>query len=309
MMRDIVPSLLAHDPGLEIELPRDQRDLFIADPHRPFARALGRPECRLAFIECKDAEDGINEQLVLKRRFEARSASPSRTPIVRTLCPRRRGLARDRIVDVAYRDYEARDIIARWRRNSAVRWRRCACCSGTAWSPPPWAISTTKSCLGPQRSGARGAFFSSDELPPVPPPCAVDPRRRRPAHWLCRTGGRRPAGLCHRHRETLVLKPNRFLWRRGRRHRASMEAGAWGGDAERALAAADDPGGSWVLQQATRLPVAEFPGDRSGRPRGDRALLCGHGLLRRPITASASCAAFRRNRSSTSPRTAWRRRC
>ncbi len=29
VMRDIVPTLLGHDPGLVIEMPRDQRDLFI----------------------------------------------------------------------------------------------------------------------------------------------------------------------------------------------------------------------------------------------------------------------------------------
>src|SRR6185436_5424645 len=57
--RDIVPWLLAHDPHLRMELPRDQRDLFI-QVLIDHARALGRNACRLAFVEPKYAEDGIN---------------------------------------------------------------------------------------------------------------------------------------------------------------------------------------------------------------------------------------------------------
>ncbi|HRK72247.1 MAG TPA: hypothetical protein PLA85_11705, partial [Micropepsaceae bacterium] len=64
VMRDIVPTLVSHDPDLEIELPRDQRDLFL-QALIDHSRALGRPQCRLAFVEPKYAEDGINEQAVL----------------------------------------------------------------------------------------------------------------------------------------------------------------------------------------------------------------------------------------------------
>src|SRR6185436_7843127 len=64
IMRDVVPSLLAHDPALRIEMPRDQRDLFI-QVLIDHARFIGRNACRLAFVEPKYAEDGINEQAVL----------------------------------------------------------------------------------------------------------------------------------------------------------------------------------------------------------------------------------------------------
>src|SRR5262249_37425382 len=52
VMRDVVPTLCAHDPELRIELPRDQRDLFLQGliDH---ARALGRKSCNLCFVEPK----------------------------------------------------------------------------------------------------------------------------------------------------------------------------------------------------------------------------------------------------------------
>lgn len=260
MMRDIVPSLLAHDPGLEIDLPRDQRDLFV-QTLIDHSRALGRPQCRLAFVECKDAEDGINEQLVLKRRFESAlglvisHADPSELYV-------RDGEVwhEDRIVDVAYRDYEARDIIALeeelGRPLEAMRllFRQNRMVSSAVGD------FDHKSCLEILSDSALAErFFSSDE-------CRLF---RRHVLWTRVVADRRTSlphgsegGLldyARRHRETLVLKPNRSYGGEGVAIGASMEAGAWEAMLDEALAAADDPDGSWVLQQATRLPVAEFP--------------------------------------------------
>ena len=42
VMRDVVPTILAHDPSLRLELPRDQRDLFL-QVLLDHASAIGRP--------------------------------------------------------------------------------------------------------------------------------------------------------------------------------------------------------------------------------------------------------------------------
>ena len=52
VMRDILPTLLGHDPGLVVELPRDQRDLFI-QVLIDHARTIGRNSCQLCFVEAK----------------------------------------------------------------------------------------------------------------------------------------------------------------------------------------------------------------------------------------------------------------
>ena len=53
VMRDVVPTLLAHDPDLAIELPRDQRDLFVQlliDHAKALGRRLLQPLLRRAEI-------------------------------------------------------------------------------------------------------------------------------------------------------------------------------------------------------------------------------------------------------------------
>jgi carboxypeptidase Taq len=260
MMRDIVPSLVAHDPGLEIELPRDQRDLFI-QTLIDHSRAIGRPQCRLAFIECKDAEDGINEQLVLKRLFEKTyglaisHADPAELYV-------RDGEVwhEDRIVDVAYRDYEARDILALeeelGRPLEAMRmlFRENRMVSSAVGD------FDHKSCLEILSDPALAErFFSFDE-------CRLF---RRHVLWTRVVSDRRttlPHGQegdllehARRHREALVLKPNRSYGGDGVMLGASMSEGDWERALNEALAASEDPDLSWVLQQATRLPVAEFP--------------------------------------------------
>ena len=63
----------------------------------------------------------------------------------------------------------------------------------------------------------------------------------------------------HRHREQLVLKPNRSYGGSGIHIGAAVEQGAWDELIEAALKSADDPHGCWVVQSATNLPVHEFP--------------------------------------------------
>ena len=64
VMRDVVPTLFAHNPELRISMPRDQRDLFV-QLLIDHARAIGRESCNLCFVEAKYVHDGPNEQSIL----------------------------------------------------------------------------------------------------------------------------------------------------------------------------------------------------------------------------------------------------
>ena len=113
VMRDVVPTMLAHDPDLAIELPRDQRELFL-QVLLDHASAIGRRDGNLCFIEPK-YELGGTERATVACAAPARQARRHR--IVHA-DPRELRMVGDEVyyedvrIDVAYRDYEVRDLIA-----------------------------------------------------------------------------------------------------------------------------------------------------------------------------------------------------
>jgi carboxypeptidase Taq len=260
VMRDVVPTIVAHDPELVIELPRDQRDLFI-QVLIDHARAVGRGACRLCFVEPKYVHEGPNEQSILSRYLAERHGL-----IIMHADPRELRVEGDEVlygdmpVDVVYRDYETRDLVALERELGhpldAMRllFRQNRVVSSMAGD------FDHKSCwelLSDESNAER--FFSPEE-------CRLF---RRHVLWTRVVGDRRttlPQGgagnlLEHArcHREQLVLKPNRGYGGKGVTLGAATEAGQWERLLGEAAAQADDPERSWVLQAATRLPVHEFP--------------------------------------------------
>ena len=260
VMRDIVPTLLAHDPGLRIELPRDQRDLFI-QVLIDHSRALGRSGCRLSFVEPKYAEDGINEQSVLsgylaqKHGLTITHADPSELRI-------KDGdvYYGDTCVDVAYRDYETRDLIELeaelGKPLDAMRMlfkqnRVVSSLVGDFDHKSCWEILTDPAIAE--------TYFSAEE-------CRMF---RRHVLWT-RIVSDRSTTLPHNidgdlleyirtHREVLVMKPNRSYGGEGVTIGPSTEQAAWDKLIEEAVQGAADPDSSWVVQSITRLPISEFP--------------------------------------------------
>jgi len=260
VMRDIVPTLLEHDPGLVIEMPRDQRDLFI-QVLIDHARAVGRKDCRLSFIEPKYAEDGINEQSVLCQFYAERHglkithADPQELRI-------KDGdvFYGDDCVDVAYRDYELRDLIELeeeiGKPLDAMRLlfkqnRIVSSLVGDFDHKSCWEVLTDPAIAE--------KYFSAEE-------CRLF---RRHVLWT-RIVADRKTTLPHNvegdlleylrtHREELVLKPNRSYGGEGVTIGAATKEADWEKVIEEALESVDDPEESWVVQKATRLPVAEFP--------------------------------------------------
>jgi hypothetical protein len=111
VMRDVVPSLLAHDPDLRIELPRDQRELFI-QVLIDHSRAIGRKSCRLCFVEPKYEHEGINEQGHLSQHLAERLGLTIVHADPRELRVKGNEVwYNDVCIDVIYRDYEMRDLL------------------------------------------------------------------------------------------------------------------------------------------------------------------------------------------------------
>lgn len=260
VMRDIVPTLLDHDPALRIELPRDQRDLFI-QTLIDHARSLGCHACRLSFIEPKYAEDGINEQSVLsqylakKHNLTITHADPTELRIKGDQV-----YYGDDCVDVAYRDYEVRDIIEleeelgkplEAMRQLFKQNRMVSSLVGDFDHKSCWEILTDPAIAE--------RYFSQQE-------CRLF---RRHVLWT-RIVGARKTTLPHNvdgdlleyirlHREELVMKPNRSYGGEGVTIGASTSAADWEKLIEEAVATTDDTEENWVVQKATRLPVHEFP--------------------------------------------------
>ena len=178
VMRDIVPTLLSHDPALAIELPRDQRDLFIQIliDHARSLGCHGRNLCaHRTEIRPKRPERAIAWSSTTARRhgIELTHADPRELG-----SSRRRGLLRRRCVDVAYRDYEVRDILdlehELGKPLDAMRQlfkqnRMVSSLVGDFDHKSCWEILT---------DALAERYFSLEE-PPLPPPRAVDAHRRR----------------------------------------------------------------------------------------------------------------------------------
>jgi carboxypeptidase Taq len=267
VMRDAVPALLVHDPDLVIEAPRDQRELFV-QVLIDHARAIGRDSCRLCFVEPKYVHEGPNEQSVLGRHLAEQHGLTIVHADPREL--RVEGeevFYEDERIDVVYRDFETRDLLALEREIgkplAAMRLlfrqnRVVSSLVGDFDHKSCWELLTDETIAE--------RFFTPEE------------RRlfRRHVLWTRLVDDRKttlPHGeeghlleYARNHRELLVLKPNRGYGGQGVTLGASVSPEDWNRLLNEAVHAAADPEKSWVLQSLTRLPIHEFPVvDEAGR--------------------------------------------
>ena len=260
VMRDVVPALVAHDPSLAVELLHDQRDLFV-QVLIDHARAIGRASCNICFVDAKYVHDGPDEQSVLSGFLAARHGLT-----ITHADPRELRVEGDEVfhgdvrIDVAYRDYELRELADLERELGhpldAMRllFRQNRVVSSLAGD------FDHKSCFEILTDPALAEeFYSAEE-------CRLF---RRHVLWT-RVVGERRTSLPHgdegnlldyarAHREQLVLKPNRLYGGTGVALGAATEAGEWEKLLQDAVTVADDPERSWVVQAAARLPIYEFP--------------------------------------------------
>ena len=259
VMRDILPTLLGHDPGLVVELPRDQRDLFI-QVLIDHARTIGRNSCQLCFVEPKYVHEGPAEQSVLSEFLSRRHGLTIAHADPRELRVEGEEVFYEDVrIDIVYRDYELRELIALekeigrpldamrllFRQNRVV-----SSIVGDFDHKSAFEILTDPK-LSEQYFGA-------------------DDRRlfRRHVLWTRLLADRRTTlphdkegdllEYARRNRELLVLKPNRAYGGTGVMLGPATEQAEWEQALQKAVSRGD-PENSWVVQAVTRLPVHEFP--------------------------------------------------
>ncbi|HMI95452.1 MAG TPA: hypothetical protein VK479_03005, partial [Micropepsaceae bacterium] len=260
VMRDVVPALIAHDPGLAVELLQDQRDLFV-QVLMDHARAVGRPGCNVCFVEPKYVHDGPDEQSVLSEFIAARHGLT-----VAHADPRELRVKGDEVfyedvrIDIAYRDYELRELVnlerelgkpldamrLLFRQNRVV-----SSLAGDFDHKSCWEILTDAD-IAEQLFGVEDSRLF-----------------RRHVLWTRIAYDRRtslPHGeqgdlldYARKHRQELVLKPNRSYGGTGVVLGAAIDDAEWEQLLQQAASVGGDPEQSCVLQTATRLPVYEFP--------------------------------------------------
>ncbi len=238
LMRDVVPTIQAHDPSLSLELPPDQRDLFL-QVLLDHASAMGRPSANICLIEPKYVAEGPNEQSHLvtyyraQRGIDLRHADPRELRLVDGEV-----YYEDTVVDVAYRDYEIRDLLALEREErkplDAIR----ALFAGNRIVSSIAGDLDHKSCfeiLTDDALAAR-AFDAADRA-----------LFRRHVLWtrlVSERATQTPDGradlpkFIRTHREELVLKPNRSYGGTGVHLGAAVSQSEWERVLDRALASA-----------------------------------------------------------------------
>ena len=260
VMRDVLPTLLAHDPYLVVDLPRDQRDLFV-QVLIDHARAIGRDSCQLCFVEPKYVPEGPPEQSVLSQFLSRRHGLTIAHADPRELrVEGEEAFHEDVLIDVVYRDYELRELIELekeiGRPLEAMRllFRQNRVVSSIAGD---FDHKSAFEILTDPELGER--YFGADD------------RRlfRRHVLWT-RLLADRHTTLPHdkegdlldyarKNRELLVLKPNRAYGGTGVMLGAATDQPEWEQALQKSVLTADDPEQCWVVQTATRLPVHEFP--------------------------------------------------
>jgi carboxypeptidase Taq len=260
LMRDVLPTLLAHDPDLVVALPRDQRDLFV-QVLIDHARAIGRDSAQLCFVEPKYVADGPPEQSVLSQFLSQRHGLTIAHADPRELRVKgEEAFYEDVRIDVVYRDYELRELIGLEREIGhpleAMRllFRQNRVVSSIVGD---FDHKSAFEILTDPELGER--YFGADD------------RRlfRRHVLWTRLLADRRTTlpqdqqgdllDYARKNRELLVLKPNRAYGGTGVMLGAATNQSEWEQVLQNAALAADDAEQSWVVQTATRLPVHEFP--------------------------------------------------
>jgi carboxypeptidase Taq len=266
VMRDVVPTLQSYDPLLAIDAPRDQRDLFL-QVLLDHARTISSRGRNLALVEPKYVAEGPDEQSQLveyyraQRGIELVHADPRELRLVGN------DVYYENVrIDVAYRDYELRDLLAleqeHGRRLDAIRAlflqnRMVSAIGGDLDHKSCWEVLTSEELASRYFSIAERQLF------------------RRHVLWTRIVSERRtdtPDGpmdlpeYVREYRDELVLKPNRGYGGSGVQLGAALSQSEWDALLATALAAQHDPHRQWVVQAAATLPVHLFPVlDEQGR--------------------------------------------
>ncbi|MGH2521178.1 MAG: hypothetical protein ACRDH2_01635 [Anaerolineales bacterium] len=270
LLADVVlPVVLQYEPDLQMEVGQDLRELFIQEV-LDHLEAIGRAGKNVCFVEPKYSGDGPVEQEALAEYYHERHglnilhADPSELYM-------KKGEVwyEDSPVDIAYRDYEVRDIISletdeeidiRPLRTLFKQNRILSSMAGDFDHKSCWEILTD--------SQFTQKYFNADERQVF----------RRHVLWTRVLSDRRttlPNGetvdlleYARKEQEILVIKPNRSYGGDGVIIGPSASQSEWEAAIEQAVSD-DAPEGAhgherafgeqWVVQRLASIPVSEFP--------------------------------------------------
>jgi len=256
MLADVVlPVIQSLEPRLHLEVGQDLRELFIQEVF-DHQEAIGRPGRNVCFLEPKYAGDGPNEQAALAEYYrETHGLNVLHADPSELYMKKGDVWYENSPIDVAYRDYEIRDMIeleaegvdVRPMRTLFKQNRMISSLAGDFDHKSCWEVLTD--------SQFTHKHFNADER-------AVF---RRHILWTRVLNDRRttlPDGevvdlLEHtrRYQEELVIKPNRSYGGDRVLIGPSVGVGEWEAAIEEAVSGDE----AWVVQRLAPITVSEFP--------------------------------------------------
>ena len=265
VMRDVVPTILAHDPTSASSC-RATSAICSCRCCSITPRAIGRPSANLC-LDRAEVRAGGPERAVAPREYyqSQRGIDAAYTPI-RASCGSMDDdvFYEDPCIDVAYRDYEMRDLLALeredGRRSTPMRAlfrqnRMVSSIGGDFDHKSCWEVLTDDELAARllQRRGA--ALFRRHVLWTRHGLRARRPRLPRRPRATCRSS---PASTA---RSSCSSRTAATAARACTSARSTPQA-EWERCSDEALANADDPQRVWVVQSAATLPVHRLPGVR-----------------------------------------------
>lgn len=251
----VLPAVQQLDPQLQMEVGQDLREIFIQEVF-DHLQAIGRSGQNVCFIEPKYAGQGPDEQEALAQYYHDRHglkvmhADPRELEIVGgEVCYE--GVA----VDIAYRDYEVRDLLQLEREGVDVKPVRklfrenriVSSMAGDFDHKSCWELLTDLTLVNKYFTAEERQIFRRHIL------WTRVLRDRDTTLPDGETGDLLP--YVRQERETLVIKPNRSYGGEGVFIGHLVDAVEWDRRIDAAVADAD----SWVVQRLASLPVHEFP--------------------------------------------------
>ena len=250
-----LPPIMAQDPRLHLKPGQDVRDLLIQEV-LDHLETIGRPARNFCFVEPKYANSGPDEQESLARHYHERhNMNVVHADPAELVLKGGEVFYQGTCIDVAYRDYEVRDLIQLSKTGVDVRPifalfqqnRIVSSIAGDFDHKSCWEVLTD-----PQLSQR---YFSGEERQAF----------RRHILWTRILSDREtqlPQGqvgdlleYVRGEQETLVLKPNRSYGGKSVLLGLAASPAEW--DAAIGRGVTED--GAWVVQQLGRIPVYEFP--------------------------------------------------
>jgi len=254
IVRDvIVPALQEAAPDLDLESPQDLRDLFILEL-TDHAEAIGRKGRTICLIDPKYSGDGPNELETLTHYYRAHGYDIYHADPTELVLRNNEVYYEGHLIDVAYRDYEVRDLAEMEKEGENLRAMKQLFRANQIVSSMAGDFDH-KSCFEVFTDPRFAQYFSVDERNVF----------RQHVLWTRILGDRRSTDAhgevidlldyARKNREALVIKPNRSYGGESVWIGPSVTDGEWEDAIEKA---AQEPG-AWVMQALADIAVYDFP--------------------------------------------------